>query len=785
MVKHTYQVLEFQKLLHILSSYASTPLGQSDCLSLKPATDLSTIDNEQRMVSEMKLLLGLRDFFAFENLSDIESILKSAQVKGSCLEPEALLSVFRMAGACKTSKKLIQAQKDLCPLLYQLVEKAPLLNELTEAILKAIDPNGTIKDSASHEIRRLRRQKRDLRRHLQIRLEKIQRSFNMGSERNDPLISFREGRYVIPLRTDRKNKVRGIVHDYSHTKETCFFEPIEVLEDNNRLAELSHHEKEEEFKILSELTEMVGALADDLLVVQMLLSKLDGLYARARFSLALKGISPLIDQGGVLDLRQAKNPILLSMASQEDCTVPVDILIDHDKNVLIISGPNRGGKTVTLKTIGLLSLMTQSGMHIPVAEGTHLPIFSNIFAEIGDDQDIQEGLSTFSAHVSHLKSILDRADQESLVIIDEPGMGTDPDEGAALAMAMLDDLSQRGALIAVSTHYNRLKTYGLLESRAKNASVEFDENSNQPTFKLRYGAPGTSYAFEMASEYGIQSDVIKRARGYLDEDGIRLNRLIDKLNQLKNEALEEKAKAEHAKSKYGSIREKLIKTRKQLELEKDAFIEKKRLESERMIHDARGELKQVVNSLKNRTGAQKDLTKQFEDVANHLTDHFQSDRPSFISSTAGKLKEGKWVRHKKFRHSGKLISLDLSNDKALIMSGNVKLTANLRDLEVLPDKEREEPGEVSLNMFHHISSPLAREINLVGYRVADALPIIDKVIDQTMIEGELALRIIHGHGTGQLKSAIRDHLKQFSCVKKVFSADPQSGGDAITIVELN
>jgi len=786
MIEHTYHVLEFHKLLHILSGYASCPLGQSNCLSLKPLKDLKDIDNEQRLVSEMKLLLQLKGFFSFQGLIDIGPILKNCRAEGSFLETEGLLSILKITDAGKQSKKLILSHKSLYPGLYNLIKDMPLCENLGEAIKKAISPTGDINDSASGELKKIRRKRRELRRELQKKLENIKKSKGLTSNGDDHLISIRDGRYVIPLRTDMKSRVEGIIHDYSHTQATCFFEPLEVIQDNNRLSELSHLEKEEEIRILISLTAMAKHSAGDLLTTRTLLGKLDGLYARALFSNALKGIRPVMIQENIVDLKQAKNPILLSIGSENDGPVPVDIFLDKDVNVMIISGPNRGGKTVTLKTLGLLSLMAQTGLHIPAAEGSCLPVFKTIIAEIGDDQDIQAGLSTFSAHVSHLKYMMEHADQESLIIIDEPGMGTDPNEGAALAMAVLDDLSRKGAMVTVSTHYNRLKTYGLLNDRARNACVELDASTNRPTFSLRYGTPGTSYAFETAHDAGIKPDILDRAKRFLDQDEVRLNQLIDKLNRLKNETAFEKSEAEHIKEKYHLAKEKLLQASMKLDSDKKTLLEKKKNEAEQLIKRAREEFKTIINSFKEKKDTSPAHVKQqYDQIKKTLTENLRIEGKKGESVELKGLKIGQAVRHRRLQKEGMVLSFDPLHSKALIMAGNVKLSVNLRDLEVVADDVNiAEQHELSWDHSSLISGSPAKEINLIGCRVAEALPMIDKIIDRAMVEGELSLKIIHGHGTGSLKKSIREHLKCFSCVKKICGADPQSGGDAITIVEL-
>jgi len=786
MIKHTYHVLEFYKLLQILSGYASCPLGQSDCLSLTPSKDLKVIENEQRLVSEMKLLLNLKVFLPLEGLIDIGPITESSRAEGSYLEPDRILFVLRTVEAAQQAKKSILSQRHICPGLYDMVKDMSLCGELRESINKSIHPNGSIRDSASHTLNKIRRKKTELRRELQKRLEDIKGIIDSGSEGDDHLISIRDGRYVIPLRTDRKHKLQGIVHDYSHTHATCFFEPIEVMDDNNRISELNHLEKEEEIVVLAGLTAMISDRTEDLICSQIILAKLDGLYARARLSDDLNGVRPVMVQDGKIDLRKAVNPILACIASEGEAPVPLDILLDRDVNVLIISGPNRGGKTVTLKTLGLLSLMAHAGLHIPAEEGSILPVLNNILAEIGDDQDIQAGQSTFSAHISHLRYMIEHADKDSLLIIDEPGMGTDPDEGSALAMALLDDLARKDSLVAVSTHYNRLKTYGLLEKRAKNACMEYDDAVGRPTFTLRYGTPGTSYAFEMAHDHGIGQDILARARGYLNQDEVRLNRLIDKLNSLRSETEIEKSKAEHVRQKYASAKKRMLKILGRVESDRKEILAEKRNEADQLIKEAREEIRILINSFKDKQRpSQAFVQKRYDDIIGRLIDKLPA--PEYIV-TPGQdkvLKTGQMVRHKSLNLEGRILSIDAINSKALIITGNVKLSVKTGDLMVVSGEAGLKSDESSGGISHRTSEIPAREINLIGYRVEDALPLIDRIIDRSMIEGGMSIRIVHGHGTGKLKAAIRDHLRGFSCVKRVMGEDPEYGGEAITIVELD
>jgi DNA mismatch repair protein MutS2 len=792
MIEHTYRVLEYYRLLDILSRYASCALGRSNCLALKPSNDPRTVDIELRLVSELRLLLKVKGFFFFSGVEEITPILKRSLPEGSCLEPGELLSILQVLEACRQSKRYIEANRSLCPGIYELVRDMPDCKPLMQALKGAVSSNGAIKDSASPALGRIREKKVRLRLNLQKRLEGIQRSAGLKGEGHDNLVTIRDGRYVIPLRTDHRSRVKGIIHQYSQTRTTCFVEPLEVIQDNNRMAEVAQEEEEEEYRILTDLTTMVKGLAGDLEYCQSLVARLDGLHARARFSEDLSCVMPELAEDQGIELKGAMNPILLALTLEKrksdqssGLPVPVDFRLDHNGNVLIISGPNRGGKTVALKTLGLISLMTQAGIHIPADEGSYLPVFTQIMADIGDEQDIQSGISTFSAHAAHLKYILENADERSLVIIDEPGMGTDPNEGAALAMAALDCLSGRGAWVAVSTHLNRLKAYGLTNTQTVNASVEFDADRDCPTFRLRYGSPGVSHGLDIARDTGVPIGILEGARKYLDKDEVQLSRLIEKLNRLSLETESEKKEAEDVKREYHSaaqrIRERLI----ELEEEKESLMEAKRIEAEAAIREAREGFKDAINLLKSKSRtSQAQAVEIYKDATHYLLAHFEKCADEGDSDGSRGLSAGERVYHRRLGQEGVIKSVDLSAGRAQVMIGNVNASCEIKDLELRQGTRGparyKGPGTVSWGS----GRPPRREVNVIGYRVDDAIPLIDKSIDRALVEGDLTLRIIHGFGTGRLRDAIRAHLREVPFVKRIGSEDLRSGGDAITIVEL-
>ena len=779
--------------MDILSHYSVCPLGQSDCLALKPSNDPKQIDNELNLVSEMRLLLKTDGFVSLSDATDVVPLLRKSVTAGSCLEPVDFLAILNLAEAGRLSKKFIRPRRALYPKLNTLVEDLPSFDELIKLLKGTIAPNGAIKDSASPELKKIRRKKIRLRQDLEKKLERIRQSSGLSGDRQENLVTIRDGRYVVALRTDRKSRVEGIIHDYSHTKATCFLEPVAVIQDNNRSVELAQEETAEEFRILQGLTDQVREMAQALTYSQAIIGRLDGIYARAGFSEAQSCIMPEINTEYGVALRGARNPILMAMVLNQavegdrpSLPVPVDILMDSRHNVMVISGPNRGGKTVTLKTLGLISLMAQAGIHIPVQEGSTLPVFDQVMADIGDDQNIQEGQSTFSAHAMHLKYILEQSNGGNLVIIDEPGMGTDPDEGAALTMAVLDVISEKGAWVAVSTHSNRLKAYGLSNKRAVNASVEFDSKRSCPTFKLTYGAPGISHALAVACEMGVPSDILDRARQYLDRDEVRLNRLIEKMNHLMGKAEAEKRAAQAIKEKYLTAAEDMEYRLSALEDEKKVLIEQKRQEAETAIHEASAELKQAINLLKRKKKpVQARVSERHAQAGRKLMGYFEAQAGTGNEkSRTDRFEKGQRVYHRGLKQKGTIQSVDFSGKRVSVMLGALKVMAGFQDVEPVKDVDPTGVKETGKTVSWDMEDIASTELNIIGYRVDDAIPLIDKTIDRALVDGGSTLRIIHGFGTGRLRDAIRGHLKEVHFVKNVCSADPKSGGNAITIVEL-
>ncbi|MBW2105428.1 MAG: endonuclease MutS2 [Deltaproteobacteria bacterium] len=793
MRENSLKVLEYYRLLDIVSSYAASPLGRSNCLSLKPLQKLESIESEQRLVSEMKELVCTKGFVPLSSLFDLRPMLRKASKKGAFLEAKNFLSIHNLIGISHQVKSWIRGTRDLYPSLWDVAKNIPACDILAKEIAKSITEDGKISDRASPLLSSLRSQRVSQRMVIEKRLNEILSSL---ASSDDNIISVRDGRYVISIKTAKKNVIKGIVHGYSSTHSTCFIEPVAVVEENNYLVELTDREKEEEKKVLKRLTGFVSDFSYELVSCLEIMERFDGLFARAEFSRAIKAIRPILSTDKMIYLSDALNPILLSLYLESskgnkegslEPVVPIDIKIDSKKNILIISGPNRGGKTVALKTIGLLTLMTQSGMHIPAKEGSTVSVFNNILAEIGDDQDISAGLSTFSARLEHLKEIIDRADRNSLVILDELGTGTDPDEGASLAMAMLDYFSQKGSLSAISTHYQRLKRYGLINKKAQNASVEFDKEKGQPTFKLLSGMPGVSHAIEIAQDLGIRDEIIDRATMYLGKERGRPDSVMEDLVKMMEEVKSEKEDLTLAKEKYELSKNMLEEEREKLIAQLNEMLVEKKHKAENLLAEAKRNFGEAIEHLKKKGAqGQSEATQQYTNAKHNLMDAISGITLEYNSANHVPLSVGQKVFHKKSGKRGWVVGIDEGPSRAQIMIGNVKLKVDSSELIPEPDLPTKKEGDTIRGKQWSVSSPIItkKELNLIGYTIAEALPLVDKIIDQAMVHGYSEVKIVHGMGSGVLKKAVREHLKGNCYVKDFIPGGRDGGNDGITLVEL-
>jgi DNA mismatch repair protein MutS2 len=791
MIEHSLRVLEYYRLLEILSGYAASPLGRSDCLSRKPFKDLDSITAEQRLVSEMKELLLVKGFVPLLGLIDLTPLLKKALKQGGCLEPKGLLAIGNHLKAAHQAAHWIAESRELTPSLAQITDALPGCEHLMEAIETAITQEAEVSDAASPQLASLRARRVTFRRAIEKKLEGI---LQRPEFTEDNRMSVRDGRYVISIAAGRKASLKGIVHGYSSTHATCFMEPLAVVEDNNTLVEVTEKEEEEKRRVLRALTGLVGSFSEDLAAGAKIMGRVDGIYARARFSQAIKGREPMLETGKVMHITGAMNPILLSLrldsskeADGRSEVVPIDVTMDGRKNTLILSGPNRGGKTVALKTIGLVALMCQAGIHLPVNEGSRLGVFDNVLAEIGDEQDISSGLSTFSARLRNLKEIVDLTTDRSLVILDELGVGTDPDEGTALAMALLDHLSGTGALSAISTHYQKLKTYALINKRAQNASVEFDTQTGRPTFRLRTGMPGVSHAMEIARDAGLADEILAGASEYLGSERRGAEFVMEDLARMGEEVAREKEAVTRARKDYEHSKESLEREQDRLRQAVERVMAEKERQADTLIGEARGEFRKAIDYLKQEgSKGQSTATNQYAETKRELLDRIAGMKASGDAGTKAQIAVGQSVFHTKSKKSGVVVGIDSDSSRARIMAGKVKLTVDSSELipeSQLPDQYKRDTKE---KKQWSVSSQAAAstELNLVGRTVDEAIPMVDQMIDTALVHGYQRLTIVHGIGSGTLRRGIRKHLGESAYVKNLIAGGRDGENAGITIVEL-
>lgn len=792
MIEYSIRVLEYYRLLDILSKYAASPLGRLDCLSLKPLNELETVKAEQRLVSEMKELLLVKGFVPLSSLVDIKSVLQKASKEGTYLEIKELLSIHNLINVSNKVNKWLLQNKDLCPSLAHIAGNIPTCHDLVQEIGQSITEDGSVSDLSNQALFSARSKRAALRGEIDKKLHGILSAPELS---DDNLISIRDGRYVISVKTREKNYVKGIIHGYSFSRSTCFLEPLSTIEENNRLVELTEKEKEEERKVLKRLTDLVSNFSYDLVACLNIMGKVDGIFARAEFSKAINGIRPILTSDKKIYLVDASNPILLSLnlesrkddkQGQSQSVVPIDIQINSNKNTLIISGPNRGGKTVALKTIGLLALMSQAGMHIPAREGSILNVFNNILADIGDEQDILSGLSTFSARLEHLKGIANQATENSLVILDELGAGTDPDEGTAIAMAILDYLSEKGSLTVISTHYQILKKYGFVNKKAQNASVEFDSENKKPTFRLLKGAPGVSHAIEAAIDLGVKKEITDGAANYLGKDKGKLNSMMEDLSRMMEGLKLEKEAVEIAKQEYGDLKKGLEEKEDRLKGRLNEMLIHKENEIGSILTEAKREFGEAITLIRKKgTLGQFEATKKYSETKKDLVDTLIGLRKEEPLISCSRVTVGQDVFHRKLKRRGRVIGVGERSSKIQILMGNVKLAVDLSELSPMKASDQFGRSDNEQRPWFLYSLPEAKkELNIVGRTVDEAIPLVDTLIDKALVHGYSRVKIIHGMGLGVLKRAVREHLKGNHYVKSLIPGDRDGGSDGYTVVEL-
>jgi DNA mismatch repair protein MutS2 len=779
MPEDTLQALEFSGLLMVLQQYAASGLGRSVLGNSAPLSTFEAIQVKFQEIREFQDLENREGDIPLVDFPDLAPWLAKAKVPGSLLPAQAFNDILQVLRLVRTVRLYLAAGAADRPALARLAGGLRDLPELREHISRCISPHNFILDSASPELARVRRELADAREALHRQIK--QQFFTPALQHliQTPTISQRHGRYVIPLKADHKGAIPGIIHDASQTRATLYLEPLAIVEQNNALNLLINQEKREEERVLVRLTDMVRFAAEDLAEDLAALAELDAIAAKVRFARDYQAREPILSRRGGVDFRQARHPLLLAREKQDPAappTVPIDLKLTPEKRFLIISGANAGGKTAALKTLGLLSLMVQSGLPLPVAEGSEFSPFEQIFADIGDTQDLHQSLSTFSAHLRRTLEMLSRLSGRALILLDELGTATDPTEGGALAVALLKAFVRRGAYGAVTTHLPLLKNFASREPGFENVAVIFDEKTRRPTYRLAYGVAGASNALAIARELGLSPEILAEAEGYLDQEELKGWRLVAEAEALRDRLTREEAELARERRELARREQELAAARQRYEAERERLVREAQREARARIRRAEAEFKEILRKLEERQDSwgrlRQELSRREGELLADLTPAAPLPPPAPPAYAPGQR-----VFLPALGLPGEVLAV-AKDGRLTVRARQVKL--KVRPEEVTPLGEETQPaaGRVSITC-RPVPAGLP-SLNVVGLRVDEALPLVDRLLDQAILQGAERVDIIHGTGTGRLKQAIREHLQHHAMVK-AFHGDENPG---VTLVDL-
>ncbi|MTI79722.1 MAG: endonuclease MutS2 [Firmicutes bacterium] len=784
MKDRTYTRLEFDKVRQNLSEHAGSPLGKEIALELAPTTDLDTVLARQSETTQARELMRFETGVEMGGWHDIREEIGRLR-RSALLSPEELFAVGETLAASRRIKKHLTERSDKYPVLAEIAHGLAHLPQVEKAILSAILPGGEIDDRATPELSRIRRGLNNAQGKVKERLNSIIRSPDKQKYLQEALYTIRGDRYVVPVKQEYKGQLPGIVHDQSASGATLFIEPMGVVEANNEVRRLQAEEKQEIQRILSDLSQMAATVVEDLSYCIDSLGHLDFVMAKAYYSLRLDAWQPKIVKETRIDLKMARHPLLT------DDVVPIDIHLGGDFNILVITGPNTGGKTVTLKTVGLMVLMSQAGLHIPVDDGSEVGIFSRVFADIGDEQSIEQSLSTFSSHMSSIVDIISQADSKSLVMLDELGSGTDPTEGAALAQSILHYLHKNDICTIATTHYSELKDFAYANNGVENASVEFNSETLRPTYRLLIGKPGRSNAFEIASRLGLKEGMVEKAKSYLSQEKIKADELMEKLERTQQQAEIDRQEAARLRQQSEELREKYQQLQQQLSSRREDILAKAREEARSIIKRARAESEEVVKDLRDKITTEsnrnrEEAIKKARENLYNLQD--KTTRKKIKKAARGerapaKLQAGDEVYLTQYNQKGYVLDVKDKN-QVLVQAGILKITVSKDELQLVKDPKPESGKTQVGSMIMSKAKEVNSSLDMRGMMADEALLAMEKHLDDAYLSGLKQINLIHGKGTGALRSAVHRELKGHPRVKKYRLGETGEGGAGVTVVDL-
>ena len=789
MKEKTLNVLEYNKIIGMLEEQAGSEMTRKVISELKPFHGVSEIRESLAETTEAVRLINYKGPLPVGGFYDIAESVSFARKGGTLTMAQLLKVLYNMKTAERTVAFLRGDIPDL-PLIFSIAELIVVPKKLADEIDRCILSEDEMADNASPELRSIRRAIIRQNEALKSKLNHILNSAGNKTVLQDAIVTIRNGRYVIPVKQEHRSSVPGIVHDQSGTGATLFVEPQAIVNLNNELRQLELDEKAEINRILADLSGGVSEHYHDLMNNQNLLLQLDLFMAKGRLSIAMDGEEPEVSEDGIMDLKSACHPLI-----DKKKVVPISISIGEHYRTLVITGPNTGGKTVTLKTAGLLPLMAQTGLHIPAAPGSRIPVFNNVFADIGDEQSIEQSLSTFSSHMVNIVDIVKEAGPGSLVLFDELGAGTDPTEGAALAIAILENVAASGALSISTTHYTELKKYAISTDGVENASMEFDVETLSPTYRLMTGLPGKSNAFEIAHKLGISDSITQRARGLLEAGDIAFEDIVTAMEEDRKKAEEERDEAILINIEMKRQKEELQKKIDKFEEKKEKELEKAREEAREIIREAREVSDEVREELKElaKLESMGERNRRFDSNRRRLREVEKKNRNSIKREVndnpvdPDQLAVGDRVKILSLGQNGEIISLPDDKGMLQVQVGVMKIGVRVTDIMLLdPGLKKKKPKKASGygSLYKRKAQTVSTSIDVRGKNLEDAVMDVEKYIDDVFISGLSEVTVIHGRGEGILRKGIHDMLKRNKNVKSFRSGSFNEGGDGVTVITL-
>ena len=789
-VLHT---LEYNKILDQLTEYAFSADAKSRCQKLRPITDRAQIEQLQQQTSDALSRLFKYGSLSFSGVTDIRDSLKRLEI-GGALSAIELLRVCSLLESAKRAKAFARSQEDndqpddsLTGLFAGIEPLTPLCDE----IRRCIPSEDEIADDASSTLHSIRRSMRGMNDKIRAQMNSMINNTTTRSYLQDTVITMRDGRYCLPVKAEAKSLVPGMIHDQSSTGSTLFIEPMAVVNLNNEYKELQLREQEEIEVILAGLSNLTASYATQLLADYELLTELDFIFARAAFAQTYNGVAPLFNDDGRIHIRKGRHPLL-----DPKKVVPIDVRLGEDFRLLIVTGPNTGGKTVSLKTVGLLTLMGQSGLHIPASERSELGIFDEVFADIGDEQSIEQSLSTFSSHMVNIIRILEQVNDRSLVLFDELCAGTDPTEGAALAISILSMLHLYGARIMPTTHYSELKVFALSTPGVENACCEFDVATLSPTYRLLIGIPGKSNAFAISEKLGLPSDLITDAKGRISKSEGDFEDLIADLEKSRSTIEREQLEINQYKAEIESLKEKLEQKQERLDSSRDKILREANEQAYSILKEAKDVADETIRNFNKygKAGApvsemEKERTKlrgKMDKAAQKMSEQKKASVPNH--NVPKKLRIGDSVKVISMNLKGTVHSLPNARGDLYVQMGILRSLVNINDLILLEEDaapgtkkfQKTSAGKIKMSK----SASVSTEINLIGKTTDEAIPLLDKYLDDAYLAHLPSVRIVHGKGTGALRNAVQAHLKRLKYVKSFHLGEFGEGDAGVTIAEF-